>query len=97
MLTENSLVDSNDIPYTPPPVSCEKTNPAKSSHSISHESSNLATESCEKYVTSQIPNSLLDGCYDESAKASQFKEFGSAISLRKIHLFAKNKCHGTIK
>ena len=27
----------------------------------------------------------------------QFKEFGSAISLRTIHLFAKNKCHGTIK
>ena len=73
MLTENSLVDSTNIPY-PPPVSCEKTNPAQSSHSISHESSNLATESCEKYVTSQIPNSLLDGCYDESANAESFKE-----------------------
>ena len=26
----------------------------------------------------------------------KFKEFGSAISLRKIQLFARNKCHGTI-
>lgn len=75
LLTENSLVDSNNnIPH-PPPVSCRKSilSPADSSHSILHESSNLATESFFKNATSPIPNSLLDGCYDETANAESFK------------------------
>ena len=60
MLTENSLVDYNNIPH-PPLVPCENSSPVKNSHSISHEGSNLATEDYGKNVTSLIPNSLLDG------------------------------------
>ena len=72
LLSEDSLVDSNNIPH-PPLVPCENSSPVKSSHSISHGGSNLATDDCGKNVTSLVPNSLLDGCYDETANADSFK------------------------
>ena len=74
LLTENSLVDSNNnIPH-PPPVSCRKSilSPAESSHSILHESSNLATESFSRMrlLRFQIPYSMVAM---KTANAESFK------------------------
>ncbi|KAI6658573.1 Zinc finger B-box domain-containing protein 1 [Oopsacas minuta] len=75
MLTENSLVETNNVPHPPPPCDRAKggaiVSSPETSHSITLGNGNLETFLCER--NSPIKHSLLDGCYDETESAESFK------------------------